>query len=151
MTDGLVRTALVALVLLAGGVAGCDKGDSAPAGTAGGAAAPAPAGGGAALDADAVKQFITRQEERLATGVGSSHQSVKVEFVDVRLGEPRKPNEQDKIDGVRGDTVYPVRAKYKSLRRWGNGDTAEKEIHYGYDFYRDEFGEWNAVLRGPVR
>jgi hypothetical protein len=82
--------------------------------------------------------------------VGSAHQSVKVEFDEVHFGETRKPNEQDKIDGVRGDTVYPVRAKYKSLRRWGNGETEEKVIHYNYDFYRDEFGDWNAILRGPV-
>jgi len=104
-----------------------------------------------ALTEDAVKQFVTRKEEALATGVGSAHKSVKVEFVEVRLGATRRPNEQDKIDGIRGDTVYPARAKYKSVRTWGNGETEEKLIHYAYDFYRDEYGEWDAVGLGPVR
>lgn len=124
---------------------GCDGGDGGKGASAASSAAP-----GGPLTEDAVKQFITRKEENLATGVGSAHKSVTVEFVEIRMGATRAPNEQDKIDGVRGDTVYPVRAKFKSKRVWGNGETEEKLIHYAYDFYRDESGEWNALLLGPV-
>ena len=133
-----VWAALVAAAVLVGCDGQASGGDGAAAADAG-------------LTEDAVKQFVTRKEEKLATGVGSAHKSVKVEFVEVRLGAARAPNEQDKIDGVRGDRVYPARAKYKSIRTWGNGETEEKVIHYAYDFYRDEYGEWDAVLRGPVK
>jgi hypothetical protein len=143
MTRSRARTAAI-LLLAFTLTAGCDTQDS-PA-TPPSAQPPA----STALTEDAIKRFITRKEENLATGVGSAHKSVALDFLEIRLGDPRKPNEQDKIDGVRGDTVHPVRAKYKSTRKWGNGDTDEKTIHYNYDFYKDEFGDWNAILRGPL-
>ena len=140
------RMALASIAVVV--MTGCDR-EPAAGGSAGAPGGAATAAGGA-LTEDAVKQFVTRKEQNLATGVGSSHKSVAVDFSEVRIGATRAPNEQDKIDGIRGDTVYPVRVKYTSNRTWGNGETEAKVIHYGYDFYRDEFGEWNAVGRGPV-
>ena len=98
-----------------------------------------------------VKRFITKQEERLATGVGSSHKSVTVTFESVRFGQKRAANARDRVvNGITGKTLYPVRVQYTSHRTWGNGETEAKKIHYGYEFYVDEFGEWTASLVGPV-
>jgi len=106
--------------------------------------------GGKPSEAD-IKAVIQRRLESLATGVGSSHKSVVVTFESIVFGEPRPLNAQDKIDGLRGSTVYPVRAKYSELRTWGNGETETVKTHYGYDFYRDEFGELNFNAKGPVQ
>jgi hypothetical protein len=129
---GAVGVALV-LVVSAVGLVGCKSGQ------------------GEAPSEDAVKRYITRKEEALATGVGSSHASVTVTFESVRMGESRAATEKDRVvNGITGSTVFPVRAKYASLRRWGNGETQTVNIHYSYEFYRDEFGEWNAYYVGPV-
>ncbi len=101
---------------------------------------------------ETVKRFITRKEEALATGIGSAHASVTVTFESVRFGDSREATERDRlVNGITGPRVFPVRAKYASLRRWGNGDTETVNIHYAYEFYMDEFGEWNAYLVGPVK
>ncbi len=100
---------------------------------------------------ETVKRFITRKEEALATGVGSKHSSVAVTFESVRFGESREATERDRlVNGIKGPRVFPVRAKYASLRRWGNGETETVNIHYAYEFYVDEFGEWDAYYVGPV-
>jgi hypothetical protein len=129
---GIISLALALVVSLAG-LAGCKGGQ------------------GEAPSEDDVKRYITRKEEALATGVGSSHSSVTVNFESVRFGQSREATEKDKVvNGITGSTVFPVQAKYSSLRRWGNGETETVNIHYSYEFYRDEFGEWNAYYVGPV-
>jgi hypothetical protein len=98
-----------------------------------------------------VKAFVTRKSEMLATGVGSSHSSVTVTFESVLFGESRATNERDRlVNGITGPTVFPVRVKWSELRRWGNGDTDTVQIHYAYEFYVDEYGQWNANSVGPV-
>ena len=98
-----------------------------------------------------VKAFVTRQQERSATGIGSVHKSVTLTFESVRMGAPRPINYADQLEGMRGATIYPVQVKYQGLRRWGNGSTQTVETHYAYDFFRDEFGDWAAKGLGPVR
>ena len=100
---------------------------------------------------DHIKAVIQRRVESRATGVSSSQKSVAVISDLIAFGEPRLLNEQDKIDGLRGDTVYPVRAKYSELRTWCNGETETVSTHYAYDFYRDEFGALNFNAKGPVQ
>lgn len=98
-----------------------------------------------------VEQFITRKEEALATDTGSAHKSVKLTFESIRFGKSRKATERDRVvNGITGSTVYPARVKFISHRTWGNGETEDKNIHYDYDFYRDEFDELSAYLVGPV-
>ncbi len=46
--------------------------------------------------------------------------------------------------------VYPVRAKYTTVEHYSNEDQ-EKKNYYGYNFYIDSYGEWNALGTGPVR
>lgn len=138
---------ILSTTLAAFALASCGEG-TAP--VAGGATSPAaqPAGGPSEAD---VKAVIERRVQSLATGVGSSHASVAVTFDAVEFGQPRPLNEQDRIDGLRGDTAYPVRARYSELRTWGNGQTETVNTYYAYDFYRDEFGGWDYSGKGPVR
>jgi hypothetical protein len=62
------------------------------------------------LTEDIVKQIITRRENNV-TKSSMGPKSVTVTFESVRFGKPRKANEQDKIDGIPTEMVYPVRAK----------------------------------------
>ena len=104
------------------------------------------------LSEEDVREFISTKEKSLATGVGSSHTASQVEFVDIRFGNRRQTNERDRVvNGITGDTVHPVRVKYVSHRTWDDGSSEDKEIHYDYEFYQDEYGEWGAYLVGPVR
>ena len=137
----LVLSATLAALTLAA----CGEGAAPATGTA-----PVAQPAGSPSEAD-VKAVIERRVQSLATGVGSSHKSVAVTFEAVEFGQPRPLNEQDKIDGLRGDTAYPVRARYSELRTWGNGETETVNTYYAYDFYRDEFGGWDFSGKGPVR
>ncbi|HEX8464887.1 MAG TPA: hypothetical protein VF627_09755 [Abditibacterium sp.] len=104
------------------------------------------------LTAADVKAHVTKQEKRIATGVGGQHKTATVIFESIRLGKTRKTNERDRlINGVDGPMIYPARVKYTSHRTWGNGETEDKKIHYDYEFYKNSYGEWDAVLMGPVR
>lgn len=105
----------------------------------------------AGLNTPAVKAHITKKEKSLATGIGSAHQSVSVTFESIRFGKARKTTPKDRVvNGIEGPMVYPVRVKYTSHRRWGNGETETKNIHYDYEFYKDSYGEWNTYMVGPV-
>jgi hypothetical protein len=77
---------------------------------------------------------------------------VKVTVESIRVGQKRAATERDRVvNGITGKTVFPVRVQYTSLRTWGNGETETKQVHYAYEFYQDEFGEWTAYHVGPVR
>lgn len=148
------QTLATTTTILALALAGCNA--SATGSVTPGASTPpaagastAPAAAGKLTEAD-VKAYVEKKEQALATGVGSAHTGVTLTWDSVQIGATRAPNEQDKIDGVRGDAVYPVRVKYTSNRTWNNGDKEAKAISYAYDFYVDQFGGWDAVLRGPV-
>ena len=133
-------------------LAACGGGDAQTQG-AHAAAAPtsAKAQDGAPSEQD-VKDLITRREKSSATGVGAVHSGVELAFDEVRFGEPRAANERDRlVNGITGPTVYPVRVRYTSNRTWGNGQTEAKPIHYDYEFYRDEMGDWDVYLVAPVR
>ena len=142
------------LMLAATGIAGCDEGASPAPSEAAALAATQSVSSMPTLgepSEDDIKAVIQRRVESRATGVSSSQKSVAVISDSIAFGEPRLLNEQDKIDGLRGDTVYPVRAKYSELRTWGNGETETVSTHYAYDFYRDEFGALNFNAKGPVQ
>jgi hypothetical protein len=93
---------------------------------------------GTLTDAD-VKQLITRREKSLATGVGTSPSSADVTFESIKFGVPE------------GETVYPVRTKYTAHRRWGGGATEDRETNYDWDFFKNSYGEWDALGKGPAR
>lgn len=105
----------------------------------------------AGLTTTVVKEFVTRKEKALATGVGSAHKSVTLTFQNPRFGASRAVTKRDKLNGIKGTTVYPVRVRYTSHRVWGNGETEDKEIHFEYEFFKDAFGEWDAYGVGPVQ
>ncbi len=142
------------VLLQASALAGCDgktssTGTPAPGASQAAGQPTAPKAAGKLTEED-VKKFVTRKEQNLATGVGSSHKSVTVDFQEIQFGATRAPNERDKFDGIRSDTVYPVRVKFTSHRTWGNGETEDKVINYNYDFYTNDFSEWDALLQGPA-
>lgn len=145
--SNLVLSATLAALALAA----CGEGAAPAAGPAPAAGTPATAQATAAPTEADVKAVIERRVRSLATGSGTSHKSVDITFQAVEFGQPRALNEQDRIDGVRGETVYPVRARYSEHRTWGNGETQDLETYYEYDFYRDDFGAWDYVGKGPVR
>ena len=112
-----------------------------------GGAAHAPA---AAPTEEVVRQYVTRRQEKL-TKSSTGPKSVTVTFESIRFGTSRKANARDEFDGIpKGETVYPVRVKYTAVYHWGSGDE-EKQIHYDYEFYKDNYGEWAALGLGPVR
>ncbi len=139
------------LLIAAAMLAGCGEGAPSSTGVPPVTESAAPAQAAGKPSEDEIKAVIQRRLESLATGVGSAHKSVVVTFDGITFGDPRPLNEQDRIDGLRGDRAYPVRAKYSELRTWGNGETETVNTHYAYDFYRDEFGEWNYNAKGPVQ
>ena len=98
-----------------------------------------------------VKEFVSRQESRNATGVGSAPKSASVTFASVRFGAKRAADRRDRlVNGITGPTVHPARVNYTVLRTWGNGETESKTINYDYEFYKDEYGEWKAYMVGPA-
>lgn len=97
-----------------------------------------------------VKKEVTKREERLTTGIGSAPRSVKINWESVKIGASRVPNLQDKVDGVRGDVIYPVQVKYERTQIWSEDSTEDRTISYGYDFYLNEFGEWTSMGTGNV-
>ena len=101
------------------------------------------------LTEDIVKQIITRRENNV-TKSSMGPKSVTVTFESIQFGKPRKANEQDKIDGIPTDMVYPVRAKYTTVHHYSN-ENQEKNNHYDYEFYKDSYDEWAALGVGPVR
>jgi hypothetical protein len=107
------------------------------------------AAGSASLTEDVVKQLITKREENL-TKSSTGPKSITVTFESIRFGQSRRANEQDKIDGIPTQTVYPVRVKYTAVHQYANEDQS-KEHHYNYNFYEDSYGEWAALGVGPVR
>jgi hypothetical protein len=105
-----------------------------------------------ALTESDVKQLITRREKMLATGVGTSPNSADVTFESIKFGTTRTANKQDEFDGVpEGETVYPVRTKYTAHRQWGSGSTEDRETYYDWDFFKNNYGEWDAIGKGPAR
>jgi hypothetical protein len=107
--------------------------------------------GGDLTESD-VKQLITRREKMLATGVGTSPNSADVTFESIKFGTTRTANKQDEIDGVPEDeTVYPVRTKYTAHRQWGDGTSEDRETYYDWDFFKNSYGEWDAIGKGPAR
>lgn len=109
----------------------------------------APAATGGPTEEEA-KELITRRVQSSATGIGSQPSAVDLTFQSVEIAPARPVNQQDKMDGMRGDNSWLVRAKFTELRRWGSGSTETRETHYNYDFYRDDFGKWDYMGRGPV-
>ena len=101
------------------------------------------------LTEDIVKRYVTRKAEALAKS-STGPKSISVTFENIRFGKPRRANAQDKIDGIRGKTVYPVRVQYTATYHWMNEDEVNK-IHYDYSFYKDSYDEWSALGNGPVR
>lgn len=97
-----------------------------------------------------VKRHIIKGEEKL-TKYSSGPKSVTVTFEGVRFGQARTATRSDEDNGVpRGGTVHPVRVRYTSVHHYSNTDE-EHKYHNEYDFYRDSFGEWAALGRGPVK
>ncbi len=101
------------------------------------------------LTEDIVKQIITSRENNV-TKYSTGPKSVTITFESIQFGTPRRANQQDKIDGIPTEMVYPVRAKYTTVHHYSNEDE-EKKNYYGYNFYIDSYGEWNALGTGPVR
>lgn len=138
--------------------AACDgpkpSGDGATTTSAAATDAPGAATSTGAPTEDDVKALITRRAQSLATGVGSSHSAVEIEFASVEIAPGRPLNEQDRIDGIKGDTAWPVRARWTEHRRWGaadaGGSTEDVPQYYSYDFFRDSFGGWDVLGHGPV-
>lgn len=111
------------------------------------------AGAGTAGPTDAdIKSHISKKEEALATGVGSSHKSATLTFESIKVGKARKATDRDRlVNGITGPVVYPVRVRYTSNRLWGNGSKESKTIFYEYEFFKDSFDEWNSYMVGPVK
>lgn len=102
---------------------------------------------------EVVKKFITQREEKDQGQFNGGKNLKSISFESVQFGTSRKALPGELIRVPAGTTIYPVRVKYTTHRAWpANAGAPEAvTIHWTYDFYKDEYGEWTGASTGPVR
>ncbi len=93
-----------------------------------------------------VKEIITAKVIRT-----NKDFETEITFESVRIGKTRTANKADENQGIpAGETVYPVRVKYTVVLQTSTGPQTTNH-HYDWDFFKDSFGEWASLGKGPVR
>lgn len=141
-TAGIVTVCLLA--------AGCD-GAGEGAASSGGASGSTRAASGELTEQD-VRTWVTQYEQTpMEDYRGFDEAASVVTISSVEIADGRTPTEQDKINGVRGDTLYPVQVRYTVQKRLPSGETETSDRAWSYDFYRDPFGKWSTVSHGAIQ
>ncbi len=98
------------------------------------------------LTEEIVKTFVTAKNKKVPPD-----NIVSITFESIQFGKTRTANKADEYEGIpAGETVNPVRVKYSVRRHWSTGDD-DKQVYYDYSFYKNNYGEWDALGNGPVR
>lgn len=140
----IVKAGLAGICLVA---AGCGEGG----GSSGAGSGAGQAASGELTEQD-VQAWVTQAEQTPQEDYrGVDEAASAVTFQSVQIAQGRTPTEQDRINGVRGDTLYPVQVRYRVQYRLQNGETEDAERAWSYDFYRDPFGKWATISHGPAR